>query len=52
MSVRSFDPLKSELKVLASTIGDVEKELDTKKVTTKAKPKKPKAKKKTSKKKE
>ena len=46
------EEMDGELKVLASTIGDVEKELDTKKETTKAKPKKAKAKKKTSKKKE
>jgi len=46
------EEMDGELKVLASTIGDVEKELDTKKETTKAKAKKAKAKKKTSKKKE
>jgi len=44
------EKMNGELKELASTVEDVQKELDTKK-ETKAKPKKPKAKKKTSKKK-
>ncbi|MDY1590908.1 MAG: FKBP-type peptidyl-prolyl cis-trans isomerase [Methanofastidiosum sp.] len=45
------EKMNGELKELASTVEEVQKELDTKK-ETKAKPKKPKAKKKTSKKKE